>query len=135
MCIPQAAGLWPALGNRPFQGQWCAIEACQPGTPTFSWSHQCSSAKGMSSNSNISSVIDGASSKQQRCATTNSKMASSRLQLDGLQCFCVLTEQQQAVKQCFCILTKQQQAVKHGAILVLFANSKNRLQQHVIYVF
>lgn len=34
MCLPQAAGLWLAFGDRTIQGQWCATEACQPGTAT-----------------------------------------------------------------------------------------------------
>ena len=31
MCFPKAARVWSATGDWPIQGQWSAIEACQPG--------------------------------------------------------------------------------------------------------
>jgi len=31
MCFPKAARVWSAIGDWSIQGQWSAIEACQPG--------------------------------------------------------------------------------------------------------
>jgi len=31
VCVPKAARVWSAIGDWSFQGQWSAIEACQPG--------------------------------------------------------------------------------------------------------
>jgi len=31
MCFPEAARVWSTTGDRSIQGQWSAIEACQPG--------------------------------------------------------------------------------------------------------